>query len=180
MKKIIILLAFSVQIFAISGADIQGWFNGGEFKKVCSSQTENFLKDSSNEELISLYGMACLRIHEINRLALPISKLVRSKNARENAAYFADILLKKKLLYYALVDDVDISYARLPRSDYILSFIFDKFVKKEYIQDIDIYIFKEPNSDTHYELSVSQEKEIPKLVLKIFKNDELKSQIEYW
>ncbi|MCD8213831.1 MAG: hypothetical protein LUC34_07295 [Campylobacter sp.] len=179
MKNFILFLAFTIQIFAAGANDIQGWFNKGEFKKVCSTQIENLLKDSNNEELISLFGMSCLKIHDINRLALPISKLVKSKNARENAAYFADVLLKKKLLYYAIIDEIDISYVRLPRSDYILSFIFDKFVKKQYIQDIDIYIFQEPNSDTRYELGVSQEKDMSKLVLKIFKNDNLTSQIEY-
>lgn len=77
-----------------------------------------------------------------------------------------------------MIDGVDISYIRLPKSDYILSFLFDKFVKKEYVEELGTFIFEEPNSDTRYEISPTNG-QIPKLVLKIFKNNDLKSQIEY-
>ncbi|MBR8464051.1 hypothetical protein KDD93_05625 [Campylobacter sp. faydin G-24] len=179
MRKFIFLCIICNQIFAINASEIVADFSAGEYKKVCSNAVESYFKKSDDEEIMSLYGMACLKLHEINRLAAPMFKLVRNKQSRENAAYFADILLKKKLLYHAVIDDVDISYIRLPRSDYILSFIFDKFVKKEYINDSGTYIFKEANSDTHYELSV-KDGEIKRLVLRIFKDEEIKTEIEYW
>ena len=77
------------------------------------------------------------------------------------------------------MDGADISYIRLPKSDYILSFIFDKFVKKEYVEELGVFIFEEPNSDTRYELSTIVSPNFAKMILKIFKNDDLTSQIEY-
>ena len=141
-------------------------------------KVEEFLKTQNNEEQISMFGIACIKMNDLNRLATPIDKLVKSEKSRENAAYFADILFKKKLLFHAMIDGVDISYIRLPKSDYILSFLFDKFVKKEYVEELGTFIFEEPNSDTRYEISPTNG-QIPKLVLKIFKNNDLKSQIEY-
>ena len=88
-------------------------------------------------------------------------------------------MFKKKLLLHALLDGTDISYIRLPKSDYILSFIFDKFVKKEYVEELGTFIFEEPNSDTRYELNTSFGANSPKMILKIFKNDDLTLQIEY-
>ena len=79
----------------------------------------------------------------------------------------------------AILDGADISYIRLPKSDYILSFIFDKFVKKEYVEELGVFIFEEPNSDTRYELSAIAGSNFAKMILKIFKNDDLTSQIEY-
>ncbi len=82
-------------------------------------------------------------------------------------------------MLHAILDGADISYIRLPKSDYILSFIFDKFVKKEYIEELGVFIFEEPNSDTRYELSAIVSSNFAKMILKIFKNDDLTSQIEY-
>ena len=56
--------------------------------------------------------------------------------------------------------------------------MFDKFVKKEYVEELGVFIFEEANSDTRYEISATTG-QTPKLVLKIFKNNDLKSQIEY-
>ena len=82
-------------------------------------------------------------------------------------------------MLHAILDGADISYIRLPKSDYILSFIFDKFVKKEYVEELGVFIFEEPNSDTRYELSAIVGPNFAKMILKIFKNDDLTSQIEY-
>lgn len=179
MRKILLLFAFFINAFALSTSEILSLYDSGQYRQVCSNAVEKFFKENNDEAVINMYASSCLKIHEINRLSTPIFKLVRTKSARENAAYFADILFKKKLLYHAVIDDVDISYIRLPRSDYILSMIFDKFVKKEYEKDGDVYVFKEPNSDTYYELAKSDD-EVQRLILRIYKNDDVVSEIEYW
>lgn len=179
MRNFILFCVAFAPLFAISPYEVQELFNKGEHKKVCSQAVENLIKTANNEALTSAYGMSCLRVHEIDKLALPIAMLSKSEAGRENAAYFVDILFKKKLLYHAMFDSVDISYIRLPKSDYILSFIFDKFVKKQYVDEDGVYIFEEKNSDIHYEISLSDEGVTPKMILKTFKNNELKSQIEY-
>ena len=178
MKFFVIFLVFVCEVFAVSLTEIRDDFNSANYAKVCNQKVEDFLKTQNNEEQISMFGIACIKMNDLNRLATPIDKLVKSEKSRENAAYFADILFKKKLLFHAMIDGVDISYIRLPKSDYILSFLFDKFVKKEYVEELGTFIFEEPNSDTTYEISPTNG-QIPKLVLKIFKNNDLKSQIEY-
>ncbi|AQW86105.1 hypothetical protein CPIN18021_0904 [Campylobacter pinnipediorum subsp. caledonicus] len=181
MKYIFIFLFIANQCFAINGADIQNWFNNKNYSQVCSNAVEKFYKDNNDDGILNLYAISCLNTHQINRLTLPIFKLVKTKEARENAAYFADILFKKKLLYHAIIDGIDIDYIRLPKSDYILSMIFDRFVKKDYEKDGDIYIFNDNNSDTYYELGKSNDyNEIQRIYIKTYKNDELISEIEYW
>ena len=52
-------------------------------------------------------------------------------------------------------------------------------MKKEYVEELGTFIFEEPNSDTRYELNTSFGANSPKMILKIFKNDDLTLQIEY-
>ena len=89
-------------------------------------------------------------------------------------------MFQKKLLYHAIIDNVDISYVRLPKSDYILSMIFDKFVKGKYQKEGEKYIFQEENDDTFYEITQEFSNDITKLILKIYKDDELVGKKEYW
>ena len=177
--KFLILIFLAINAFALGSVEIKGYFEKGEYTKICNQKVQDYLKDSQNQQLLNIIGISCLKINDIDRLALPASKLSRTQTSRENAAYFADILFKKKLLLHALLDGTDISYIRLPKSDYILSFIFDKFVKKEYVEELGTFIFEEPNSDTRYELNASFGANSPKMILKIFKNDDLTLQIEY-
>lgn len=181
MRSVLLLFLASVNIFAITMSDIVSLYNSQNYRQVCSNAVEKFFRDTNDEAVMNMYATSCLKIHEINRLAIASFKLVKTKEARENAAYFADIIFKKKLLYYAVIDGVDISYIRLPKSDYILSMIFDRFVKKEYEKDGDVYVFKEPNSDTYYELGKSyEEAEVMRIYIKTYKNEELISEVEYW
>ncbi|WP_149724400.1 hypothetical protein [Campylobacter concisus] len=177
--KFLLVVFLSLNAFALGTADIKSYFEKAEYPKICNQKIQDLLKDSQNEEFLNIFGISCLKTNDIDRLALPASKLSKTQSSRENAAYFADILLKKKLLLHAILDGADISYIRLPKSDYILSFIFDKFVKKEYVEELGVFIFEEPNSDTRYELSAIVGSNFPKMILKIFKNDDLTSQIEY-
>ena len=170
--KFLILIFLAINTFALGSVEIKGYFEKGEYTKICNQKVQDFLKDSQNEELLNIFGISCLKINDIDRLALPASKLSRTQTSR-------DILFKKKLLLHALLDGTDISYIRLPKSDYILSFIFDKFVKKEYVEELGTFIFEEPNSDTRYELNTSFGANSPKMILRIFKNDDLTLQIEY-
>lgn len=177
----ILLPALLVSLLsALSTSQIESWYETNELKRVCSAEVEKFFTKTNNEAVMSLYGMACLKLHKINNLAIPALKLRSSPQARENAAYFADLLLKKKLLYHALIDGIDISYVRLAKSDYILSMIFDRFVKGEYELVGGEYIFSESGSDTFYALEVLEDALVLKIILKTYKNNELVSRIEYW
>lgn len=181
IRSFMFLLCLGLSAFGLDLAEIRNLFEAKNYRQVCSNSVEKLFKQTNDEALMNMYAISCLKINEINRLAIPMFKMVRSKEARENAAYFANILFKKKLLYHAVIDNVDISYIRLPKSDYILSTIFDKFVEKQYEIDGDSYFFKEPNSDTYYELGKNSDYgDVVRLFLKTYKNDELISEVEYW
>ena len=98
MKFFVIFLVFVCEVFAVSLTEIRDDFNSANYAKVCNQKVEDFLKTQNNEEQISMFGIACIKMNDLNRLATPIDKLVKSEKSRENAAYFADILFKKKLL----------------------------------------------------------------------------------
>ena len=180
MKKIAIFLTLLAALNAVNNDEVFGLYENGEYKKVCSGHIEQFCRKSNDEAVINVYASSCLRSDQINKLTYPISKLIKSKEARENAAYFSNIMFQKKLLYHAIIDNVDISYVRLPKSDYILSMIFDKFVKGKYQKEGEKYIFKEENDDTFYEITQEFSNDITKLILKIYKDDELVGKKEYW
>ena len=180
MKKIAIFLTLLAALNAVNNDEVFGLYENGEYKKVCSGHIEQFCRKSNDEAIINVYASSCLRSDQINKLTYPISKLIKSKEARENAAYFSNIMFQKKLLYHAIIDSVDISYVRLPKSDYILSMIFDKFVKGKYQKEGEKYIFQEENDDTFYEITQEFSNDITKLILKIYKDDELAGKKEYW
>ena len=180
MKKVTMIFSLALILQAITNDEIIDMYENGEYEKVCSIKVEQFYRKTNDEAIINIYASSCLRSDQINKLSYPISKLVKSKEARENAAYFSNIMFQKKLLYHAIIDGVDISYVRLPKSDYILSMIFDKFVKNQYEKDGYKYIFREENDDTFYEITQVKSEGITKLILKIYKDDKLIGIKEYW
>ncbi|MGG7048183.1 MULTISPECIES: hypothetical protein [unclassified Campylobacter] len=180
MRVFVLFFVLFNALFALSISDVKMLFDEQKFEQVCSKSVENLCLKANDEALFSLYATACIKIHKINSLFLPITKLRQSPQSRENAAYFADILLKKKLLYHALIDNIDISYIRLSKSDYILSMIFDRFVKNDFKKEDDRYIFREKNSDIFYELYADNSTKIPKIILTIHKNNKILEKIEYF
>ena len=89
------------------------------------------------------------------------------------------ILFQKKMLYLALVDGFDISNIRTPKVNYILSNVFDEFVKGNFKKDGDKFIFNIDDKKT--ELLIRDEENIKKMVILIY---DAKGKIEsikmYW
>ena len=85
MRFIALFLVLVCQIYAVSLTEIRDDFNSANYAKVCNQKVEEFLKTQSNEEQISMFGIACIKMNDLNRLATPIDKLVKSEKSRENA-----------------------------------------------------------------------------------------------
>ena len=124
-----VILSLCISGFSYGKNDIINDYNNQNFEKVCISGTN---ADSRNEDILSLIGNACLKIDNINPLGVIIKRLVTSSKYRENASYFATILLQKKLIYQFMVDRISLKNIRLPRTSYILSIVFENIVKKNY------------------------------------------------
>ncbi len=180
-KIILIFIVWVTFLNATDKSDILKLYEKKSYKKVCLKASNLYQKYKNDEEFLNIYAHSCLEVDMINKTILPITKLYKSAEARENAAYFATILYQKKLLYHALIDDVDISYINLPKTKYILSMIFNKFVSKDYDYKHNAYWFSDDeNSELSYKLSVEVHQKIKKIFLKTYKNDKLIKVRTYW
>ena len=174
----ILLATFS---YAIDKNDILNLYDRKEYRKICLKAGDLYQKYKSDEEFLNIYAHSCLEVDMINRTILPIVKLYKTAESRENAAYFATILYQKKLLYHALVDDVDISYINLPKTKYILSIIFNKFVSGDYNYKNGAYWFKDDeNSNISYKLSTEMHQKVKKIFLRTYENRKIIKIRTYW
>jgi len=161
--------------------DIINYYKAKNYRKACLKAGDLYQKYKSDEEFLNIYAHSCLEEDMINRTILPIVKLYKTPESRENAAYYATILYEKKLLYHALVDDVDISYVNLPKTKYILSIIFNKFVSGDYNYKNGSYWFNDDdNIEKTYKLSIEMHQKAKKIFLRTYKNGKIIKVRTYW
>lgn len=182
IKKIcLFFVLLTITLNATNKEDLIKLYKNNEFRKVCIKSGDLYQKFKDDEDFLSMYAKSCLNEDMINRTLLPMIKLHKSQESRENSAYFATILFQKKLLYHALVDDIDISYVNLPKTKYILSIIFNKFVSGDYNYKNSVYWFKDDNNnELTYSLSAETHQKVKKIFLRTYKNDVLDKVRTYW
>jgi len=183
MIKIGVILFMFVVNFALASnlSDLKQLFNDKKFTQVCIESGKIYQNNKNNEEFLNMFAASCLKTDMINRMVLSIIKLYKTKEARENAVYFSTILYQKKLLYYALSDDFDISYVNLPKTNYILSKIFDKFVKGEYnLKDGSYWFSDDKKTDLTYKLSMEERNHVKKMYLRTYRNNKIIKVRVYW
>ena len=181
MKTLILLALLAPAIFADIKQELYHLYQNKEFEKACSVGAKNFTLFRKNEELVSLYAFSCLKSDYIDRLAIPISALKYSPEARSNAAYFSIILMQKKLLYHALIDGYDISSLKLPTTDYVLSTVFDLFTRDDHSRKRPFYHYNDPNSPKlSYKLYITEKSKIKKMVIEEYYDTILANRHIYW
>ncbi len=182
IKKIcLIFILLTTFLNAIDKNDIIKYYKNKDYRKACVKAGDLYQKYKSDEEFLNIYAHSCLEEDMINRTILPIVKLYKTPESRENAAYYATILYQKKLLYHALIDDVDISYINLPKTKYILSIIFNKFVGGDYNYKNGAYWFNDDeNSELTYKLSIETHQKAKKIFLRTYKNGKITKVRTYW
>jgi hypothetical protein len=128
-----IFILFSVTVgYAKSIEELVKAFQEKKFKIVCQQGMKKFNNGNRDENLLGMIGVACAEIDYINPLA-DLQKYLRSTKAgRNNASYFATLILQKKLFYQFMLDDIDLGYLRVPDTNHILSVIFRNLVLKNY------------------------------------------------
>lgn len=179
--KIVLLLTF---LFGITLADTKGQmlrlFQNKEYEKACNLGYDTYKENKRDEEFISLYAFSCLYSDYIDRLSAPASLLKLTPESRANSAYFAVIVMQKKLLYHALLDGYKLSNFKLPSTDYILSKVFDLYVKAKKNKR-NIYIFKDPDdSKITYKLYLRDDYKIKKMVIEEYYDTIAVKSHEYW
>jgi hypothetical protein len=134
MKKILIaILSFGLfSLEAKSIEDLVKAFQQQEFKTVCQDGMRKYESGNRDEDFLGMVGVACAEIDYINPLAILQKSLRSTKAGRNNASYFATLILQKKLLYQFMLDDIDLGYLRVPDTGHILSIVFKNLVLKKY------------------------------------------------
>ncbi len=105
-------------------------YKKGNYKKVCFDG-KKILKGKPSS-FLSLVGYACTQEDNIYILYDIVKKLKKTEADRENASYFATLILEKKLIYQFMMDGIDLSNLLMPKTDHILSRVFDKLSQKSY------------------------------------------------
>ncbi len=181
MKYFLNMMLFTTLLFAIQKSDVYKAYKNKQYNDACILGAKIYLQHKKDNNFLTIFADACLKVDNINRMAIPAMLLVRDPTARSNSIYFLTILYQKKLLYKSLIDGFDVSRYIFPTTDYILSKIFVKYAKKDYKKVDNVYIFKDDkNSDIIYEMSTVEKNGIYKIVLKTYLKNSLQKTRVYW
>lgn len=180
--KILLIIIVALNLYAIDiKRNMLNLYENQKYKEVCSIGFNNFNTHINDEEYVSLYGFACLNVDYVDRLPLASAALRSSKEARANASYFSIIFMQKKLLYHALIDNYNLTSLNLPTTDYILSKVFDLYVKLGNHEPKQSYILKdEKDNKLSYKLYVMRDGYVDKIVIEEIYDSIAKTQHIYW
>ena len=164
--KIIIAILITLNLYADAKDRMFNLYQNKEYKSACNVGFDNLENYNEDEQFLSLYGFACLKIDFIDRLGPPATKLKFSSESRSNAAYFSVILMQKKLLYHALVDGYDLSSLNMPTTKFVLSKVFDAYAKLGKHKAKKFYIFQDKDDKKlSYKLYLQKAPRIDKMVI---------------
>lgn len=179
--KIILVLILAINIYADVKQNMFNLYQNKKYEDVCSMGFDNFHPNKQDEEFVSLYAFSCLYSDYIDRLAVPTAILKFSEEARSNSAYFSIILMQKKLLYHALVDNYDLSAFSFPTTDYVLSKVFDLYSQLGKHEPRVYYLFEDPNDKKlTYKLYLSKDDNLDKMVIEEFYDTITLKRHIYW
>ena len=143
MKKLILLGMFLyVSLFAYTYDDVLSDYQAGRYKDACLKSAVFYKNAEKNENILSIIGDACAKVDYINPLGYVVRGLVSTPQFRENGSYFATLVLQKKLIYQFMNDGTDFKNLRLPRSEHVLSIVFENIAMKNYTKDDNNIIIK--------------------------------------
>jgi hypothetical protein len=136
MKFFIVLILFLSNLYSDAGQQLFSLYQKGMYAEACNYGHTLFIPNQTNEAFVSLVGFSCLKADQIDRLPAVIVALSQTPDARINGAYFALIVMQKKLLMQALYDNKPINNLHFPTSSHLLSKVFDLYAKKPKNNDI--------------------------------------------
>jgi len=179
--KIVLIIFLSLSLYADVKQNMFNLYQNKKYEDVCNIGFNNFKYYTKDEEYISLYAFACLKADYIDRLSIPTAMLKFSREARSNSAYFSVILMQKKLLYHALIDNYDISSLKLPTTDYVLSKVFDLYAKLDVKEQQAFYLFEdEDDKKLTYKLYLVKDDRLSKIVIEEYYDSITIKRHVYW
>jgi len=179
--RLILILLISLNLSANVKDKMLGLYQNEKYKEVCNKGFNNFSHIKHDENYISLYAFSCLKSDFIDRLSVPIAMLKYSPEARANSAYFSIILMQKKLLYHSLIDEYALTKLNLPTTDYILSKVFDFYVKLGKHDKRLFYLFEDTkNKKLTYKLYILKDAGLSKIIIEEFYDTISINRHVYW
>jgi len=183
MKTILFILMTTSFLFSSNLSTLYKLYEKQEYDKACDYAFKYYSKkkNKKSETYLTFYGLSCLETNNLSRIATPMIALTKSEDARANASYFATILLQKQLLLQALIDEKALGMLTLPKTNFVLSKIFQLFVEEKYSLDKNIYKFiDEKNEEIHYQLYIKKDKKKSQyMVIDIYKNEKFTKRYQY-
>ena len=181
MRSFFLFFIFGVSLFASPLSTLYTYYEKQAYEKGCNYGAKYYTKNIKNEKYLTLYGLSCLETNHLDRVAKPMLLLDEDKAARENASYFATILLQKQLLKQALMDDKPLGDLRLPKTNFVLSRIFDLFVAKAYEVHDGVYTVKDPDKEhVQYKVYIeSTKKKKNYMIIDIYREDRFIKRYRY-
>jgi hypothetical protein len=174
MKKVLfITLLLSSYLFGSHLSTLYKFYEKQKYDEGCDYGKKYLNKNIKNEKYLTLYGLTCLETNNIDRIATPMMKLGKSKSSRENASYFTTILLQKQLLKQALLDGRVLGKLNLPKTDFVLSKIFKKFLNREYKFKDEVY--KLEDKERKYQLYIENRH----MIIDVYKNGKFSKRYRY-
>ena len=182
MKTVLLIaVVLSSSAFADVKTSLYHLYQNKQYDQACKEGLNVFQANRQDEEFISLYAFSCLQADNIDRLAIPISMLKNSEEARSNAAYFSVILMQKKLLYHSLIDGYKLTEFKLPTTDHVISVVFDLYTKVSHERKLNHYIFIDPNNEKiSYKLYVKNGNQTQSMVIEEYYDTIMTHRHIYW
>lgn len=166
-------------LYSSNLSTLYNYYTHQEYDKGCDYAMKYYNKNRDNEKFVTLYGLSCLETNNIHRIATPMIVLKDTKASRENASYFGTILLQKQLLKQAILDNKPLGDLRLPKTNFVLSKIFNLFVKKRYILKDGVYrLIDSENKNIKYQVYMEKDNR-NYMIIDIYQNDKFIKRYRY-
>ncbi|HHH50787.1 MAG TPA: hypothetical protein ENK76_00200 [Campylobacterales bacterium] len=180
MKRLLLIMIFSLSsLYSSNLSTLYNYYTHQEYDKGCDYAMKYYNKNRDNEKFVTLYGLSCLETNNIHRIATPMIVLKDTKASRENASYFGTILLQKQLLKQAILDNKPLGDLRLPKTNFVLSKIFNLFVKKRYILKDGVYrLIDSENKNIKYQVYMEKDNR-NYMIIDIYQNDKFIKRYRY-
>lgn len=141
MKVLLGLFSIYASLYAYSYTELLKDYEIKNFEKVCSQGSTLLIKNEKNENILTAIGDACAKVDAINPLGNVVKNLITTPEYRENGSYFATLVLQKKLIYQFMLDGINLKELRLPRTEHVLSRVFEELAKGNYtVSEHRVYI----------------------------------------
>jgi len=183
MKIVLLMVMTTAYLLSSNLSTLYRLYEKQEYDKACDYgfKYANKKRNRKSENYLTLYGLSCLETNNLSRVAIPMTSLTQTEDARANASYFGTILLQKQLLLQALIDKKPLGELHLPTTKFVLSKIFSLFLEEQYSFKGDIYrLIDREDKFIEYRLYIKKSKKKSYyMIIDIYKNSKFTKRYQY-